>query len=172
MNAPLMVALRDHLVGVGWAVLRFNFRGVGRSEGRPSTGEDEVADAGGALDFAARHLPGSPIALAGWSFGAAVAIRLAAQEEIAGCVAIAPPVNPRPGVSSGLPGANTLRIQAPLLVVCGANDEVVSPADVRRWAESVRSARYVEISGANHFFWAKYDALANTVAEFLQTTLI
>ncbi|HEX2050233.1 MAG TPA: alpha/beta hydrolase, partial [Actinomycetota bacterium] len=75
MDAPLLLALRDALVARSWAVLRFNFRGVGASEGEASDGIAEVADARGALAEARRRWPDAPLALAGWSFGAAVAVR-------------------------------------------------------------------------------------------------
>ncbi|MDQ4126015.1 MAG: alpha/beta hydrolase, partial [Actinomycetota bacterium] len=88
MNAPLLTAVRDEMLARGWAVLRFNFRGIGASEGVSGTGVDEVADAGGAADYAADAFPGLPRALAGWSFGGAVAVRLAATDPtFAGCVA-------------------------------------------------------------------------------------
>jgi hypothetical protein len=170
MQAPLLVALRDEMEGRGWAVLRFNFRGIGASEGRSSTGLDEVADASGALDYVRRRLPQLPVALAGWSFGAAVAVRAAASEpDLAACVAIAPAVTATPDITAGLPSADELRFDVPLLVVCGANDETVSPEKARAWAEAVPGARYVVIPAANHFFWAKYDELNRTIGTWLDS---
>lgn len=158
MDAPLLLALRDEMTSRGWAVARFNFRGVGSSEGAFANGEDEVADAGGALDFARRRLGDLPVALAGWSFGGSVALRVAAAEpDVVACVAIAPAIAPK----------ETLPIQAPVLVICGSNDEQVSPADCRALADRLPNARYVEVPGANHFFWAKYDVLTRAVATFL-----
>lgn len=166
MDAPLLIALRDALTSGGWAVLRFNFRGVGASEGTPSTGEQETADAAGALDFLRRRSTDVPTAIAGWSFGASVALRVAAAEpELAACVAIAPAVHPTPGITAGLP--SQLRVEVPVLVVCGANDELVPPSDCAALADRLPNARYVELAGANHFFWAKYDDLARTVTSFL-----
>ncbi|HET7481870.1 MAG TPA: alpha/beta fold hydrolase, partial [Actinomycetota bacterium] len=131
MNAPLLLALRDSLVAQGRRVLRFNFRGIGGSEGTSGTGDDEVNDARGAIE-AARDLGEGPIVVAGWSFGAAVAIRVAATEDVAACVAIAPPIASKEGVTAGTAGAVP---QAPTLVVVGANDRQVSPAECRDWAE-------------------------------------
>ncbi|MGH2729662.1 MAG: alpha/beta hydrolase [Actinomycetota bacterium] len=166
MDAPLLIALRDALTAGGWAVLRFNFRGVGASEGTPSTGEQETADAAGALDFLRRRSTDLPTAIAGWSFGASVALRVAATEpELAACVAIAPAVNPKPEITSGLPA--DLRVEVPVLVVCGSNDELVAPANCSVLADRLPNARYIELPGANHFFWAKYDDLAKTVTSFL-----
>jgi alpha/beta superfamily hydrolase len=170
MDAPLLLALRDALIAREWTVLRFNFRGVGTSEGTSSTGEQETADAGGALDFLRRRSGDLPTAIAGWSFGAAVALRVAATEpDLVACVAIAPPVNPKPGITAGLPPE--LRVEIPVLVVSGANDEVVSPSDCAAFVDRLPNAHYVELAGANHFFWAKYDDLAGVVTNFLDDVL-
>ena len=167
MNAPLLIALRDEMVGRGWAVVRFNFRGIGASEGVSSTGVDEVADAGGAADFAAERFPSLPRAVGGWSFGAAVAVRLAAAEpSFAGCVAIAPPVSEKPGITAGLPPASRLGITVPMLVVVGANDRQVSPDECSAWGADA-GAEVVRMPGANHFFWAKYDRLSELVGSWL-----
>lgn len=161
MNAPLLLMLRDALVTQGWRVIRFNFRGIGGSEGTTGIGDDEVHDAGGALDIA--RDAGLPVAIAGWSFGAAIAVRVAAEEETIACVAIAPPITAREGVTAGVREAIP---RVPTLVVVGANDVQVDPAECRRWAESAGLA-FVELRGANHFFWAKYDDLAEVVTKFL-----
>jgi alpha/beta superfamily hydrolase len=168
MNAPLLVALRDHLVARGWAVLRFNFRGIGQSEGDSSTGEDEVADALGAVTFVKKRLQSMPIAIAGWSFGAAVAVRAAMEDDsLIACVGIAPSIRPKEGVTAGLPDVETIDLGVPLLLVCATNDELVDVQDCRAWADGIPHARVMEIRGANHFFWAKYDLLASTVTDFL-----
>lgn len=168
MNAPLLLALRDELVGRDWAVVRFNFRGIGNSQGDSSTGLDEVQDASGAVMFARTRWPSLHVAIAGWSFGAAVAVRAASQDhELAACVAIAPAIKPKPGVTAGLPAGEGPALEIPLLVVCAANDDLVDPEDARAWTEGVDGASFVVVAGANHFFWAKYDKLASTVANWL-----
>ena len=167
MTAPLLLAVSDALVAGGWAVLRFNFRGIGESEGEPSTGEAEVADALGATDHVTKAFPGLPVAIAGWSFGAAVAVRaLLSEEGYAGCVAIAPAVKPREGITAGLPDSAGLKLPAPLLIICGANDHLVAPDDCRSWGEAA-GAEVDVMKGANHFFWGKYDDLAERVAAWL-----
>ncbi len=172
MNAPLILALRDDLTERGWAVLRFNFRGIGASEGRPSGGTDEVADAEAAITEARERAPGAPSALAGWSFGGAVAVRAAERDDsMVGCAAVAPSVRPKEGVSTGLPPADSLDLGVPLLFVCGTNDTVVSPEDCKTWIDDVPEGRYVEIAGANHFFWGRYDKLCATVGEWLDGLL-
>ena len=166
MNAPLLLAIRDRMNDAGWAVLRFNFRGIGNSEGSSGTGLEEVADARGALEVARERFV-APVAVLGWSFGGAVAIRTASLEpELAGCVAVAPAVRAKPGFTAGLPSPTDVEVSRPTLVVCGANDDQVSPADCKAWAE-VAGVEYREIKGANHFFWAKYESLSETVLAFL-----
>ncbi|MFN2388894.1 MAG: alpha/beta hydrolase [Actinomycetota bacterium] len=172
MNAPLLDAVCGYLHRRGWAVLRFNFRGIGASEGESSTGEAEVADARGALAEVGRRLPGLPRAIAGWSFGGAVAVRTAIVEpDVQACVGIAPAVLAKPGVTAGLPDAAEMRPDLPLLLVAGANDRQIVPDDVRAWAAAAAAA-YAELPGANHLFWGKYDDLAATVTSFLESTVL
>jgi alpha/beta superfamily hydrolase len=112
--------------------------------------------------------PGMRLALAGWSFGGAVAVRTAERDDsLAGCVAVAPSVRPTAGVTAGLPPADRLDLGVPLLFVCGANDTVVSPEDCKKWIDAVPAGRYVEIAGANHFFWGRYDRLCSAVGGWL-----
>jgi uncharacterized protein len=167
MRSPLLLAIRDAALEDSYSVVRFNFRGVGSSEGEFGDGLDEVEDARGAMAFAREQQPGLPVVMVGWSFGGAVAIRAAAEDgDVAACVAIAPSVAPKEGISAGLPPPEEVDLKAPMLIVCGSNDEVVSPEDCRRWAEGAR-ARYVEIKAANHFFWAKYEPLVAEVRSWL-----
>jgi alpha/beta superfamily hydrolase len=171
MNAPLLSTLAEAMVAAGLAVVRFNFRGVGRSEGQASGGESEVADALGAMDALGEAFGGVPLSIVGWSFGGAVAIRTAAAEQLLrACAAIAPALTAREGITAGLPSPEELRVQVPLLIVVGANDQNVSPEACRAWAEG-SGARFELMPGANHFFWAKYEELSKTVTEFLTEVL-
>lgn len=172
MKSPLLLAIAEDCVGRGFGVVRFNFRGVGNSEGVGSDGIAEVADAAGALAFARATSPGLPVGLVGWSFGAAVAARAAARDGgLAACALVAPATVERPGTTAGLAPARQLELKAPVLVVCGSNDEVVRPDDCRAWAEDAPGVLYREIKAANHFFWAKYEALTEAVGRFLKDNL-
>lgn len=167
MNAPLLVAITEELVARRWSVLRFNFRGIGESEGEAGTGSAEVADAQGAVEFLRDRFPRVPVAIAGWSFGAAVATRVAAKDDrLAALVAVAPSVERKPGITDGLPDAEEVDLKIPALVLCAVNDELVDLEAARRWAEVAQTEWYA-MKGANHFFWAKYDELATAVADFL-----
>ena len=171
MNAPLLIALSEHLVAAGWAVVRFNYRGIGASQGDSSDGIAEVADADGALSYARQRWPHPPVAICGWSFGGAVAVRAAMGDAgLIACATIAPSVLAKPGITAGAPPPHEVRLGFPLLVVCGANDKQVSPRDCRAWAKDA-SASFIEVPGANHFFWAKYEQLAVIVESFFSDAL-
>ena len=172
MNAPMLEALTARMTGERWTVLRFNFRGIGGSEGDASTGIDEVQDAKGAIAYIRKRVPELPLAIAGWSFGAAVAIRAAAEDDsLVGCVAIAPAVKEKPGITAGLPHPDEVDLGVPLLIVAAANDELVETEDCEAWVAGIPHAQVVVVPGANHFFWAKYDRLGDEVAGWLNGSI-
>lgn len=167
MNAPLLLAVRDRLLPEGWAVLRFNFRGIGDSEGEAGIGIEELKDARAAVAEARRRWPDVPLALAGWSFGAAVAVKIAGEDhDLAACLAIAPAVKEKPGITAGLPPASEVSLSMPTLFLVGVNDDLTLPEDARAWSQEA-GVTFSEMKGANHFFWAKYEKLADEVATFL-----
>lgn len=171
MNAPLLLAVSDALLAEGWGVLRFNFRGIGTSQGESGIGLDEIRDAEGALSFVKERFGDKPIAIAGWSFGGAVAVKVAAEHpELVACVAIAPAVEAKEGVTAGLPAPQEIQVEAPLLFLIGANDREVDPAACEAWSAAA-GATYLEMNGANHFFWGKYDDLSEEVVRFLDGAL-
>jgi len=148
------------LSGAGYATLRFNFRGVGASEGVYDGGRGETGDFRAALAEAER-LAGLPIVAGGFSFGAAVALRSIAgdgRSRVAACIV------------AGLPlatdsGADLPKPEVPALFVVGERDVFGPPALVRQFAPG--SSRVVEIPGADHFFEGKLDQLEEAVAGFL-----
>jgi hypothetical protein len=150
------------LHALGAAVLRFNFRGAGKSAGRHDGGDGEVEDARAALAFLSQRYPDARRWLAGFSFGAWIASRLAAAEpQVERLILIAPPVT-----TSSFEALESLA--TPKLVLQGSADDVVPPAAVRehfrRWAEP---KRLVEIPGATHFFDKQLGALAEAIHEAL-----
>jgi uncharacterized protein len=171
MNAPLLLALRDHLLDKGWAVLRFNYRGIGTSEGSTGIGDAELQDVRAAIDEVAGHLPQLPRALVGWSFGAAVAIRVSSgRDDLLTCIGIAPAIKPKPGITAGVPPAADIDLRVPTHLIVGINDDLVDPDDCEQWALEAGASCEV-MKGANHFFWAKYDKLVSYVATLLDTEL-
>jgi alpha/beta superfamily hydrolase len=150
MDNPLVLTVRDACLRAGVATLRFNFRGTGRSTGRHDNGNGERDDVRAALAALGKRLPVSAtIALAGYSFGAAMAAALAAAgEPLNGLALIAPPLAFAAERSSA-PPAN---VSGPILVVAGDRDEycpVSELDDLRaRWPE----ANVRVVHGCDHFF--------------------
>lgn len=131
---------------LGVPALRFNFRGVGESGGRYGGGEGEVGDLAAVLDWAVARYPGRQVWLAGFSFGAYVALRLAARPEVARLITVAPSVR-------FLDASQWEPPQCPWLLVQGEKDEVVAPQAVRRWLRGLeRTPQTVWVPEAGHFF--------------------
>ncbi len=150
------------LHALGAAVLRINFRGVGKSAGRFDQGRGELEDARlGLSALAARH-PGARRWAAGFSFGSWIAARLAASDAgIERLILVAPPVR----TSS----FEVLRSAAvPKLVLQGAADDVCPPAaleeEFQRWAEP---KRLILIPDAGHFFDRQLGALGSALSDAL-----
>jgi uncharacterized protein len=147
----------------GAATVRFNFRGVGASEGRYDDGIGELADALAVVDWTRRQFDCDALWLAGFSFGAATALQAAAHGvRPLRLVTVAPPVGriilepiPRP--------------DCPWLVVQGDRDELVDFATVRRWVAGYSPPpELAVIEGAEHFFHGRLGDLRTAVLRFLQ----
>ena len=152
-------------IEAGICALRFNFRGVGASEGTHDRGRGEVDDAHAALDYL-RGLPEvdpGRLVLAGYSFGAAVALA-AADDQLRGLIAVSCPTTN--GSSSGA------RPSCPVLFVSGDRDEYSDPDDLQRLAREIGPQAEVVIhAGVDHFWWGSDDRLSQTVAGFLERVL-
>lgn len=147
----------------GHIALRFNFRGVGASEGEYDGGPGELADCLAVLDWVRATAPGRPLALAGFSFGAWVALLAAARlPEPPRCmVSIAPPVGFRDFSEVPHP-------RCPWLAVQGEADEIVDSAGVLAWLET-RQPRpdIVPMPDTGHFFHGKLLPLRAQVTAFV-----
>lgn len=146
------------LHGLGAAVLRFNFRGVGRSAGTFDRGEGELADARTALACLRQRYPNARRWAAGFSFGSWVASRLAAGEpDVERLVLVAPPVH-----TQTFEEMRTLA--TPKLVVQGTADEVCRPENLERvWPSWAEPKRLVRVPGAGHFFDRQLAELAEAI---------
>jgi alpha/beta superfamily hydrolase len=166
MDAPLVVAVARYLVEYGFAVLRFNFRGVAGSEGRWGGGVDEVHDVAGAVAAAGSHpdAHGAGIGLAGWSFGAATSLRWQAESgSTLPWAGIAPPIR----VGASLPRPDALRAARRLFVI-GDRDQYTSTDDLADYAARVRG-RIEVLRGSDHFFYFRERAVGGLVAAHLST---
>jgi alpha/beta superfamily hydrolase len=142
----------------GFATLRFNFRGVGLSEGRYDAGRGEVDDFRTALDEAERT-HGPPIVAGGFSFGAATALRaVAGDARVAAFIGLGLPVATESGRILPRPAV-------PALFVVGERDMHGPPADLERFLAG--SAELRVVPGAGHFFEGSLDAVGEILGEFL-----
>ena len=152
MNTKIVFQLYKLFINNGFSTIRFNFRGVGKSEGIFDNGDGELSDAAGVLDLLERYNPNSKICwVAGFSFGAWVAMQLLMRRpEISGFVCVSPPANLRdfsflaPCPSSGL-------------IVHGDKDYIASHDSTKILSEKLQKQKKVEIvfksiKGADHFY--------------------
>ena len=167
MHNKVVYRAAQALTAAGWETLRFNFRGVGVSEGSFDEGRGEVEDFLAALEEAEAH-GGLPIVAGGFSFGSAVALRA-----IQGDARIAA------FVGAGLPVASVFATPLPLppaglssIFVVGERDPFGPPAQLRRFLDSSESVQIVEISGTDHFFEGKLPELEAVILEFASSISI
>jgi uncharacterized protein len=157
MYAPFMNGVTDHLVGLGHAVLRFNFRGTGNSGGVHTGGVDEVHDIQAAFEEASLRYP--TVFLAGWSFGAATGLRwLAWAQSTVPYVGIAPAVHYAPDPAALLPG--------PKRIVVGEREQVIDREHLIAYAREI-GADVIEVPGADHFFYFREQHVGDLIAGFL-----
>jgi alpha/beta superfamily hydrolase len=141
---------------IGCAVLRFNFRGVGRSEGQFDQGDGEKEDFTAAIDYAARRYPGARIWAAGFSFGAWVALEVGAiDDRVSALIGIAPPVATSvSGMQYSFP--RTLESTRPKFLVQGEADEVCPLEALWHFYGRLKEPKeIVVIDGADHLFEGK-----------------
>lgn len=164
MHAPLMVGVTRHLVEHDFAVLRFNFRGVGASTGIHGNGTTEIHDVAAAVATADAAHPDVPLSIAGWSFGAATALAWAAQSGSKHAyVGISPPVSSPLTVT--LPSPDALA-PAPRAFVIGDRDQLVPVERLKRYAASI-GAEFRLLSGSDHFFYFREEQVATAMIDTL-----
>ena len=172
MNNKVVYHLHYAFHRLGFSVLRFNFRGVGRSQGEFDQGVGELSDAAAALDHLQALNPNARETwVAGFSFGAWIGMQLLMRRpEIAGFVSVAPPANMydfsflAPCPSSGL-------------IVNGEADRVAPMADVQKLVDKLKSQRGIEITHAvvpeaSHFFESQLEDMVGIVESYVQGRLV
>jgi alpha/beta superfamily hydrolase len=155
LDHPVVNELAYALYSEGLPSLRFNWRGVGASQGEPS-GDAGVAlrDYSAAVEQLARTVSG-PLIAAGYSFGAIAALGAAlADARLKALVLVAPPVR----MLQGLPLCD---LERPLLVIAGTEDAFASPTELRAALDGVAGARLELIEGADHFFVSGLSAVVS-----------
>jgi len=166
---PLLWAIRAELVRRGLAVLAFNFRGVMASEGEYSAGDREVLDARAAVDRIREEAEG-PTFVAGWSFGATVALREAADDDrVAGLALVGLPLGETLPELPELPGRDALKqLSRPVLLVVGEADQFSPLPEVRALGRRLPDADVEVVADADHFFWRREREVAARIGEFAE----
>lgn len=152
----------------GAVTIRFNFRGVGASEGVFDQAKGECDDLRVVVRWAETHYPGLPIWLAGFSFGSYIAARVAYDDGIAqSLISIAPPV----GKGSYYDFASLSEMQQPWLVIQGDKDEIVSFDQVVTWWQERNCLAHQElniIQDTGHFFHRRLIELRTIVTDWIK----
>ena len=147
---------------LGMPAVRFNYRGVGASEGSYADGNGETDDAVAVLDWARERWPHARFWLGGFSFGGAVAIRTAVRRDVERLITVAPAIDRVPVDKERLPSC-------PWLVIQGDKDELVDPAHIQRWVASLQSPpQMVMLEGVEHFFHGRMNDLRETVLNWVR----
>lgn len=171
MNNKVVYNLFHAFARRGFSALRFNFRGVGKSQGAFDNGQGELSDAASALDWLQTSNPNASACwVAGFSFGAWISMQLLMRRpEIDSFISVAPPANV-------LDFSFLAPCPASGLIVHGANDDIVPTEEVEKLAAKLQSQRGIEITyetiaGANHFFEEKLPDLDTQVERYLTTAV-
>jgi alpha/beta superfamily hydrolase len=172
MNNQIVYNLYYAFAQRGFSVIRFNFRGVGRSQGLFDNGPGELSDAATALDWLQLANPDAKSCwIAGVSFGAWIAMQLLMRRpEIDGFISVAPPANLydfsflAPCPSSGL-------------MIHGDRDRVVPGNAVKTLVDKLKTQKGIVVTheivpGANHFFEDKVEDLIGVVDRYLDKRLV
>ncbi|TXH05266.1 MAG: alpha/beta fold hydrolase [Nevskiaceae bacterium] len=163
MSNKVAYTLASSAQKAGLHALRFNFRGVGRSEGLHDEGRGETDDVLFLVDWMRQRLPGARLVLMGFSFGAFVSVKAAARARPYLQVSIAPPFSKY--FSEPVPP----RPDCPWLVVHGRDDEVVSYDDTVQILNGFDPPPLlVSADGVGHFFHARLGDIQNAVVPFIK----
>jgi len=162
----IVVAISQELPRYLMAAFRFNFRGIGNSDGAFGGGITEQEDVKAALAFVLSHhnIDSKRIGLAGYSFGASVALPVALQEERVGLLALVSPV-----LAEG--GWEQLRgyTKPKFLMVGGADSFIPHQRFQQRVKDIAEPKQYQVVSGADHFWRGYEEEVARKVSQFLAT---
>lgn len=172
MNNKVVYNMYKNFVDNGFSVLRFNFRGVGRSQGTFDNGVGELQDATVALNWLHnQNMDSHNFWVAGFSFGAWIALQLVMRRpDVENYILAAPPVTKYdfnfivPCPASGL-------------IVQGDKDDISKEADTSKLVEKLSlrdeaTIDYEVVTDADHFFREHLDKFNTTVDEYIEERLI
>jgi alpha/beta superfamily hydrolase len=162
MHNKVVFQAAKALDALGIAILRFNFRGAGLSEGLHDQGRGELDDVRAAVNFLATEFPGVPLLVAGFSFGCWVGLQVGCEDpRVERLIGIGAPVD-----SSDF--SYLSRCAKPKLFVQGSNDEHGAVQQVRRLVSSLPGENeLIVVADVDHFFAGKIDELGKAIREWL-----
>jgi hypothetical protein len=164
MHNKVAHTLARAFVRMGFAALRFNFRGTEESEGVYDAGDGELADALAAIDWMRARFPEKALWVAGFSFGAAIAVKAAVATEVDGLISVAPAIS---RFASGLDKQPT----CPWLIVQGDQDELVDIDETVNWVDGLEPGpELLIIPEGEHFFHGRLVELREAIAAFISST--
>jgi alpha/beta superfamily hydrolase len=162
MQNKVAHTLAQGFIRQGFITLRFNFRGANESDGVFDEGRGELEDVFAAMDYLSNKTPELPLWLAGFSFGAAIAVRAAAERNVAGLISIAPAVSRFAKSLSSQP-------DCPWLILQGDQDEQVDVEETIAWVNELEPGPELQIlEDAEHFFHGKLVLLRDAVEAFIE----
>jgi uncharacterized protein len=163
MDNKVVTTVARALHETGIPTVRFNFRGVGASAGAYDQGVGETADADAVASWGAQRWPGRDLVIAGFSFGAYVALHLAQQRVPKHLITVAPALELFDAFGMSAP-------RCPWLVVQGDADDVVDPAAVIDWVNGLDpKPRLVVLPGVGHFFHGRLRELRDAVVDAIRS---
>ncbi len=162
MHTKVVFQAAKALTRIGCAVLRFNFRGVGRSAGAWDNGRGEMDDYRAAVDFLSTRYPDLELWAVGFSFGSYIAMTSGANDDrVCALIGIAPPVN-------RYELASVKSSTKPKFIVHGESDELIPLKAVREfYAQLQEPKEFVEIDRANHLFEGQASEVGDALEELL-----
>lgn len=164
MHNKVAHSLARAFVRMGFAALRFNFRGTEESEGVYDAGDGELADALAAIEWMRARFPEKALWIAGFSFGAAIAVKAAVATDVDGLISVAPAIS---RFASGLDTQPT----CPWLIVQGDQDELVDVDETVTWVDGLEPGpELLIIPEGEHFFHGRLVELREAVVSFVSST--
>ncbi len=162
MGNKVVTTLSRTLQELGMPVIRFNFRGIGQSEGGYANTVGELEDLYAVMDWVQKEYPQHNIWLAGFSFGSFISAKAASQRKVAQLISVAPPVQ-------NFDFKNIPFISCPWVVVQGEEDEVVPSGLVFEWlASRAEKPRLIRFPGIGHFFHGHLTSLREELLKILK----
>lgn len=169
MDSRMMPVLQRALVDVGWLALRFNFRGVGNSEGSYQEGEGELKGVAGAVDYVLEQAgDDATLLVGGWSFGAHTTLRYAlVDERVAGWFGVGLPYRKREMDVPELDLDALARWTVPKLFLHGSSDEIASVEEINELVDAASEPKRLRIvQGGDHFLEEHEDVLGDELRSF------